>query len=69
VSIDPLVPMGDAANKSVLGIPVPAALIERNRREGVFGVIGRLRFRDGIRSGALLGVAHPGSAWLEWLDK
>jgi hypothetical protein len=68
VSVDPLVPMGEAATRSVLGIEVPPALIERNRREGVFGVIGRLSYRQGHRSGALLGLAHPGAAWLEWLD-
>ena len=67
VSIDPLVPMGSEATGSVLGIPVPAALIERNRRQGVFGVIGRLSYRGGRRQGALLGIAHPGAAWLEWL--
>ncbi|MBV9424419.1 MAG: DUF2332 domain-containing protein [Solirubrobacterales bacterium] len=67
VSIDPLVPMGDAATSSVLGIDVPPALLRRNRREGVFGVIGRLSYRGGRRSGALLGLAHPGAAWLEWL--
>jgi hypothetical protein len=68
VSIDPLVPMGPSAERSVLGIPVPPSLVERNRREGVFGVVGRLSFRDGRPSGALLGLAHPGAAWLEWLE-
>jgi hypothetical protein len=68
VSIDPLVPMGPSAEKSVLGIPAPPSLIERNRLEGVFGVIGRLSYRKGRRSGALLGLAHPGAAWLEWLE-
>jgi hypothetical protein len=67
VSIDPLVPMGEAADRDVLGIPVPAELVARNRRDGLFGVIGRLRYRGGKRSGELLGVAHPGAAWLEWL--
>ena len=67
VSIDPLVPMGEDARDSVQGIPVPAALLQRNRREGVFGVVSRLRYREGRRSAALLGVAHPGAAWLEWL--
>jgi hypothetical protein len=67
VSVDPLVPMGEAATRSVLGLDVPAALVERNRREGVFGVIGRLSYRGGRCSGALLGIAHPGAAWLEWL--
>ena len=67
ISIDPLVPMGRDATGSVLGLPVPDALIERNRREGVFGVVGRLSYRGGRRSGALLGLAHPAAAWLEWL--
>ena len=68
VSIDPLVPMGPTASDSVLGIPVPSDLRERNRRDGVFGVIGRLSYRGGQRSVALLGIAHPGGAWLEWLS-
>jgi hypothetical protein len=67
ISIDPLVPMGEAATDNVLGLPTPPALIERNRREGVFGVVGRVGYRRGSRSGALLGLAHPGAAWLEWL--
>ena len=67
VSIDPLVPMGESATSSVLGVSVPAELLERNRREGVFGLIGRLSYRNGQRSGALLGLAHPGAAWLEGL--
>jgi hypothetical protein len=67
ISIDPLVPMGPQATRTVLGMPVPGALVDRNRREGVFGVVGRLAYRDGRRTGALLGLAHPGAAWLEWL--
>jgi hypothetical protein len=67
ISIDPLVPMGREATHSVLGLPVPTSLIERNRAEGVFGVVGRLSYRGGRRSGALLGLAHPSAAWLEWL--
>jgi hypothetical protein len=67
VSVDPLVPMGEAATRSVMGIDVPTSLIERNHREGVFGVIGRLAYRGGKRCAALLGLAHPGAAWLEWL--
>lgn len=67
ISIDPLVPMGAAANRSVLDLPVPEALIQRGRTEGVFGVVGRLSYRAGKKSGAVLGMAHPGAAWLEWL--
>jgi hypothetical protein len=67
VSVDPLVPMGRDAREDVLGLPVPAALVERNRREGVFGVVGRLSYRNGQREGTLLALAHPGAAWIEWL--
>jgi hypothetical protein len=67
ISIDPLIPMGADATGNVLGMTLPGELVERNRREGVFGVVGRLAYRDGRRSGALLGLAHPGAAWLEWL--
>jgi len=68
VSIDPLVPMGEDARESVHAISVPPGLVARNRREGVFGVISRLSYREGRRDAELLGVAHPGAAWLEWLS-
>jgi hypothetical protein len=67
ISVDPLVPMGRGATQSVLGIPVPHGLVERNRREGVFGLVGRMAYRGGRREAALLAIAHPGAAWLEWL--
>jgi hypothetical protein len=68
ISIDPLVPLGGAADRSVLGIPVPPGLVERNRRYGLFGVIGRVQYRAGERSQSLLGIAHPGAAWVEWIE-
>lgn len=68
ISLDPLVPMGGGANSSVVGVTVPPALIERNRRQGVFGVLGRIRYRGGKRTEGLLAIAHPGGAWLEWLE-
>jgi len=67
ISIDPLVPLGGAADRTVLGAPAPPALVERTRREGVFGVIARTSYRAGTRTRSLLGIAHPGAAWLEWL--
>jgi hypothetical protein len=67
ISVDPLVPMGPQADRSVLGLPVPPPLVTRNRTQGVFGVVGRLAYRGGHREGSLLGLAHPGAAWLEWL--
>ena len=68
ISVDPLVPMGRHATHSVPGLPAPPVLLERNRREGVFGVVGRLTYRGGRREGALLALAHPGAAWLEWIS-
>jgi hypothetical protein len=67
ISIDPLVPLGGTADKSVLDVPVPPGLVERSRRDGLFGLIGRVRYRAGERSRSLLGIAHPGAAWLEWI--
>jgi hypothetical protein len=67
VSLDPLVPMGATATGSVTGVTVPPWLLERNRREGVFGVLTRLSYRGGERRQELLAIAHPGAAWLEWL--
>jgi len=67
ISVDPLVPMGGDATHSVPGLPAPPGLIERNRRDGVFGVFARLAYRGGSRDGALLALAHPGAAWLEWM--
>jgi hypothetical protein len=67
ISIDPLVPLGATATETVLGERAPEALITRNHDEGVFGAISRLSYRDGRRREALLGIAHPGAAWHEWL--
>jgi hypothetical protein len=61
------VPLGEKASRSVTGLAAPAALIERGRREGVFGVVGRVSYSAGRREAELLGLAHPGAAWLEWL--
>jgi hypothetical protein len=68
ISIDPLVPLGGAGDRTVLDVPPPAPLVERNRREGLFGVIGRVQYRAKKQSRALLGIAHPGAAWLEWIQ-
>ncbi len=65
ISVDPLVPLGPDARDSVQGLPVPPRALDA-ARAGVTGVIGRLSVRDGAVSGALLGLAHPGGAWLEW---
>jgi hypothetical protein len=66
ISVDPLVPLGPAADGTVQELAVPPGWVRDNREGGVFGVIGRYGFRDGRAHGAVLGRAHPGAAWLEW---
>jgi hypothetical protein len=66
ISVDPLVPLGPAATGTVQGLEVPPDWLRDNRDGGVFGVVGRVSVRDGVRRGALLGRAHPGAAWLQW---
>jgi hypothetical protein len=66
ISVDPLVPLGPEGRESVQGLPVPDRAVEACRA-GVTGVVGRLSVRDGAVSGRVLGLAHPGAAWLEWL--
>ncbi len=68
ISLDPLIPLGPSATDSVIGVPVPTALVQRNHDQGVFGVLGRVSYRGGRRSAELLAIAHPGAAWLEWLN-
>ena len=68
ISVDPLIPIGVDANASVIGAPVPASLLRRNQAGAVFGVLARVSYRDGARTAALLGAAHPSAAWLEWLE-
>jgi hypothetical protein len=67
VSVDPLVPLGPDARHTVQGLDVPDSWVAENRAGGVFGVIGHVRVRDGVRTGAVLGRAHPSAAWLEWV--
>jgi hypothetical protein len=67
ISVDPLVPLGPHATGTVQGLPVPAGWLDDNRRGGVFGVIGLVSVRAGRRSAAVLGRAHPSSAWVEWM--
>jgi hypothetical protein len=67
ISVDPLIPIGVDATASVIGAPVPASLLARNRVGAVFGVLARVSYRAGARTATLLGTAHPSAAWLEWL--
>jgi hypothetical protein len=68
ISLDPLVPLGPGARRTVIGIDVPPAIAERSRRGGVFGALARLSVRGGRARRSLLALGHPGGAWLEWLQ-
>jgi hypothetical protein len=66
ISVDPLVPLGADGRESTQYLRVPPRALEATRA-GVTGVIGHLSVRrDGSSSGEVLGLAHPGGAWLEW---
>jgi hypothetical protein len=66
ISVDPLVPLGAQGRESTQGLPVPPRALEATRA-GVTGVVGHLTVRaDGTTDGGVLGLAHPGGAWLEW---
>lgn len=67
IAVDPLVPMGAEGRDSTQALRVPPRAREATR-DGVTGVIGHLSVRrDGSSTGEVLGLAHPGGAWLEWL--
>jgi hypothetical protein len=66
ISVDPLIPLGPAATGTVQGLDVPPTWLRDNSDGGVFGVIGRVSVRDGMRRGTVLGRAHPSAVWLEW---
>ena len=67
ISVDPLVPLGPEGTESVQYLPVPPRALEASRA-GVTGVVGQLSVsRDGTAEGEVLGLAHPGGAWIEWL--
>ncbi|MDD7942196.1 DUF2332 domain-containing protein [Actinomycetospora lutea] len=66
ISVDPLLPLGAEGRDSTQSLRVPPRALEATRA-GVTGVIGHLSVhRDGSSSGEVLGLAHPGGAWLEW---
>jgi hypothetical protein len=68
ISLDPLVPLGTEARHSVQNLEVPAALIERNRRGGVFALLTMSAVVGGSSSRHLLAAAHPSGTQMEWLE-
>jgi hypothetical protein len=67
ISLDPLVPLGPHPQRTVVGVEVPPAILQRGHDGGVFGVLGHRAFRAGRARASLLALGHPGGAWLEWL--
>jgi hypothetical protein len=69
LSLDPLVPLGPSGRHSVQGLSLSNQLIADYQQQGVFAVLGALRF-DGDSSGArLLARSHPSGTWIEWLEE
>lgn len=67
ISLDPLVPLGTAARRSVQGLDVPPELVEQNRAGGVFALLSVVAHLDGRPSSDLLATAHPSGTRLRWL--
>lgn len=65
ISNDPVVPLGDAPDRTTAGVPIPRELVERSHEE-MFGTVCATTWRDGTRHARLLGITHPGGCWLEW---
>jgi hypothetical protein len=67
ISLDPLVPLGTGARRTVQGADAPERLVEQNRRGGVFAVLSILAHLDGQTTTRLLATAHPSGTRMEWL--
>jgi hypothetical protein len=65
VSLDPLVPLGTEASRTVQGVEAPTALVDANRAGGVFAV---LSVQLGRADPRILATAHPSGTRLTWLD-
>lgn len=68
ISLDPLVPLGTDARRSVQGLEVPERVVEQNRDGGVFALLSMIAHLDGRSWSRLLATAHPSGTRMEWLD-
>jgi hypothetical protein len=68
IALDPLVPLGTRARRTVQGVDAPARLVEQNRRGGVFAALSLVSYVDGYATSRLLATAHPSGTRMEWLD-
>jgi hypothetical protein len=67
ISLDPLVPLGTAADRAVQALPVDERLVEANRAGGVFAVLSFWGSIAGEHIGRVLATAHPSGARMAWL--
>jgi hypothetical protein len=68
IALDPLVPLGTRARRTVQGLDAPSRLVEQNRRGGAFAALSLVAYLDGTASSRLLASAHPSGTRMEWLD-
>jgi hypothetical protein len=68
IALDPLVPLGTRARRTVQGIDPGSRLIARNRRGGVFAALSLIARSGQTASSRLLAAAHPSGTRMEWLD-
>jgi hypothetical protein len=69
ISLDPMVPLGAAGRDSVQDVDVPAELVARYQREGVFALLGLVTYQRGHRRADLLACAHPSGTQMTWLGE
>ena len=69
ISLDPLVPLGTAAERCVHDLPVDAELIARNRAGGVFAVLSMVGTIGEQPIRRVLATAHPSGTRMTWLDE
>ena len=69
ISLDPLIPLGTQARRTVQGVKPSANLIDRNRRGGVFAALSLTTHLDGHVDSRILAAAHPSGTRMEWLEE
>lgn len=67
VSLDPLIPLGTEAQRSVQGLPVDPELVRLNRAGGVFALLSIRGTIAGRPIDRVLATAHPSGTRMTWL--
>jgi hypothetical protein len=68
VSLDPLVPLGTRAHRTVQDAEAPDRLVDQNRQGGVFAGLSVTTYEGGRGPVQLLATAHPSGTRMEWLE-